>query len=78
MNEFSLEEWKSEIKCISASNLYHPSILAQAIRHSLTGQAKKVLMHINPTATPMEIVIKVEDIFVDLSSKQSKMKESEL
>ena len=58
---------------MNASKLYHQSVLAQAIRHSLKGQAKKVLLNINPTATPKEIVTKVEDIFGDLSSKQSKM-----
>ncbi|XP_045206352.2 trichohyalin-like [Mercenaria mercenaria] len=70
-DEVTLEEWKTEIRCLCATKLYHENIIAQAVRQSLKGQARKVLINIPPTATPEEIISKVEDIFGDMSSKQT-------
>ncbi|XP_060565290.1 golgin subfamily A member 6-like protein 22 [Ruditapes philippinarum] len=69
-SESSLEEWKREIESIIATKLYKEHVVAQAIRQSLRGQAKKVLINLSPVATPIDIVSRVEDIFGDLSSQQ--------
>lgn len=69
-SESSFEEWKREIESVIATRLYKEHVIAQAIRHSLKGQAKKVLINLSPTATPTEIIARVEDIFGDLSSQQ--------
>ncbi|XP_053374353.1 trichohyalin-like [Mercenaria mercenaria] len=70
-DEVTLEEWKTEIKCLCVTKLYHENIIAQSVRQSLKGQARKVLINIPPTATPEEIIGKMEDIFGDMSSKQT-------
>ncbi|XP_053406671.1 trichohyalin-like [Mercenaria mercenaria] len=69
-SESSFEEWKREIESVIATRLYKEHVIAQAIRHSLKGQAKKALINLHPTASPIEIVARVEDIFGDLSSQQ--------
>ncbi|XP_053392016.1 trichohyalin-like [Mercenaria mercenaria] len=70
-NEVTLDEWKTEIKSLIATNIYPDNLIAQAVRKSLKGQARKVLININPTATSEEIIEKIEDIFGDTSSKQT-------
>ncbi|XP_060596045.1 trichohyalin-like [Ruditapes philippinarum] len=69
-SESSLEEWKREIESIIATKLYKEHVVAQAIRQSLRGQAKKVLINLSPVATLIDIVSRVEDFFGDLSSQQ--------
>ncbi|XP_053390050.1 trichohyalin-like [Mercenaria mercenaria] len=70
-SEVTLNEWKAEIRSLIATALYPEKIITQAVRKSLKGQAKKVLLNLDPNARAEEIIERTEDIFGDMSSKQT-------
>lgn len=50
-NESTFEEWKMEIEYLIKSKGYHEVTVKQAIRNSLKGQARKVLVTLGPNVT---------------------------
>ncbi|XP_053405159.1 trichohyalin-like [Mercenaria mercenaria] len=70
-SEVTLNEWKAEIRSLIATALYPEKMITQAVRKSLKGQAKKVLLNLDPNARAEEIIERTEDIFGDMSSKQT-------
>lgn len=68
-NQF--EEWKLEVSSLMETNLYKDFVLAQAVRNSLTGKARKVLLTLKPSASTKEILKKMEDIYGNIRSGDS-------
>ena len=62
-NENSFEDWKLEVDSLMATKVYSDIALTQAIRKSLRVPAKRVLLPLGPTATPMEIVNRLQSVF---------------
>ena len=62
-NESSFEDWKLEVDSLMATKVYSDIALTQAIRKSLRVPAKRVLLPLGPTATPMEIVNRLQSVF---------------
>lgn len=69
MVEGQFEEWLLEVKCIRDSRLYHEDILKQAIRSSLSGTARRVLLTLKVDATIDEIIDKLKSIYGNVRSE---------
>lgn len=54
--EASYEEWRYEVKCTQKDDLHSDQTIAQAIRKSLRGQAKRVLLPLGATSKVDEIL----------------------
>ena len=65
----SFEAWKYEVVCSLRDKVHSDQAIGQAIRKSLTGKAKQVLMNSGTTANIDEILKKLERVFgnVDLA-----------
>ena len=74
-NERSFEEWKLETQYLINSKVYPEYIINQAIRNSLRGQARKVLVTLGPKATSSEIRQKIECLFGNVASGESVLQE---
>ena len=55
-SESSFEEWTYEVRCLRKDKMYSEANIGQAIRKSLKGQAKKVLLPIGSDATVDQII----------------------
>lgn len=75
LTETTFEEWKIEVEVVMKSGLFHGDILRQAIRNSLTGQTRKILLTLNPAASTKEIVQKLENIYGNIRSGESMLSE---
>ena len=62
-NEGSFEDWKLEAESLIAAHRYSDLAITQAMRKSLRVPAKKVLLPLGPTATPMEILNRLQSVF---------------
>lgn len=74
-NESSFEEWKYEVNCIRRDDLYKDAEVAQAIRKSLKGQAKKVLLPMGTSATVSSIMDRLEGVFGNVATGESILQE---
>lgn len=74
-NENSFEDWKVEIECLIKSKIYPDYIATQAIRNSLKGQARKVLVTLGPLASSQDIINKLESVFGNVASGESVLQE---
>ena len=74
-HESSLEEWKAEIRSIVASGAHSARAITQAMRQSLKGPARRIIVTLSPTATISEILQSVEDIYGNMSSKHTVYRE---
>ncbi|XP_045188189.2 rootletin-like [Mercenaria mercenaria] len=68
-NEATFEEWKMEVESVQAT--YSEIVVMQAIRKSLKGQAKRIMLHLGPNTTVEEVLLKMEDAFGNVASKDS-------
>lgn len=73
--DVSYSEWRYEIRCLSADPDILPSVLVQAIRRSLRGTAKKILIPLGERATSENILDKLDILFGDISTKGMIMQE---
>ena len=73
--ESSFEDWKLEVESLIAAKIYPEISISQAIRKSLKGQAKKVLLPMGPTATPSDIIKKLESVFGNVASGEAVLQE---
>ena len=73
--ESSFEEWKYEVMCCIKEGVHSQQAIAQAIRKSLTGKAKQVLINSGTTANIDEIMKKLERVFGNVASGESMMQE---
>lgn len=69
--EVSYEEWVYEVRCILNSRVHAEYKMAQAIRRSLRGQAKKVLIPLGTSATVDEMLGRLKTIFGNVASGES-------
>ena len=74
-NESSFEEWKLETEYLAKSGKYSDETVNLSIRHSLKGQARKVLVTLGPLATSEQIVNKLENVFGNVASGESVLQE---
>ncbi|MES9885074.1 MAG: hypothetical protein ABW185_29885, partial [Sedimenticola sp.] len=65
-NECSFEIWTLEVECIM--NTYPDYLVSQAIRQSLKGEGKRVLLPLGPHATAQAIIEKMESVFGNVVS----------
>ena len=74
-SESSFEEWKIEIECMMNSKMYPDHVINQALRNSLTGQARTVAVTLGPKVTCQEIIDKLESVFGNVATGASVMQE---
>ncbi|XP_053385864.1 trichohyalin-like [Mercenaria mercenaria] len=65
------EDWKMEVSCLIKSKMYQEKVLAQAIRNSLKGQTRKILLSMNPTASTSELMEKLEEVYGSLKESDT-------
>ena len=73
--EASYEEWKYEVACARKENIYPSQVLAQAIRKSLRGQAKRQILSIGTTASIEDILHRLEGVFGNVATAESVLQE---
>ncbi|XP_046342470.2 uncharacterized protein LOC124123221 [Haliotis rufescens] len=66
--ESSFESWVFEVKCLLRDRDYPTSILTQAVRKSLKGEAGKVVLLLGESASVEEILAKLDSIYGVVSS----------
>ena len=74
-NEASFEEWQYEVKCTQNEGIYPDHAIAQSIRRSLKGQAKKVLLPMGTTSSVQDILDRLESVFGNVAAGESVMQE---
>ena len=74
-NEATFEEWRYEVNCTRSDHIYPDQAIAQAIRRSLKGQAKKVLLPMGTSSTVQEIIERLEGVFGNVAAGESVMQE---
>ena len=73
--EATFEEWKYEVNCIVQDGDHSNATIAQAIRKSLRGQAKRVLLPLGTMADIREIMNKLEGVFGNVATGESVLQE---
>lgn len=63
------ELWKYELQCLIQESRTD-SVVLQAIRTSLKGEAGKVIMRLGPTATTRDIISKMDSIYGDVDKTE--------
>ena len=69
--ETTFEVWKFEVKCIVREGNYTETVILQAVRNSLKGQARSLLLTLPENATPNQIVEKLEGVFGNVYSSEA-------
>lgn len=72
--EVEFEVWKYEVGCLVRSGMYMDSVVLEAVRKSLKGKARLVLLHLGEWATIREIINEMEGIYGNVCSVE-KLKE---
>ena len=73
--ESSFEEWTYEVRCLRKDKMYSEATIGQAIRKSLKGQAKKVLLPMGSDATVDQIIQRLEGVFGNVATPMSILQE---
>ena len=73
--EASYEEWRFEVKCLIEEGEYSEHVIAQAIRKSLRGWAKRELASIGVSPSVEMMLNRLENAFGNLASGQSLLQE---
>ena len=73
--EATFEEWKYEVNCTVQENIHSEQSIAQAIRKSLRGQAKRVLLPMGTSAPVEKIISRLEGVFGNVASGESVLQE---
>ena len=68
--DVSFEVWKYELICIIGDAMYPNTLILQAIRRSLRGKAREILLTVDSTASPSDILSKLEGIYGIVVSRQ--------
>ena len=74
-SEASYDEWKYEVSCTRRDGIYSDEIVAQAIRRSVRGQAKRVLLTMGITASVESILKRLEGVFGNVATGESILQE---
>ena len=73
--EASYEEWKYEVTCVQKDDMYTKEAIGQAIRKSLRGQAKRVLLPLGTEASNEEMLNRLEGVFGNVATGESVLQE---
>ena len=73
--DVSFEVWKFELNCLINESVYPNSHILQAVRKSLRGRARDILLTISQTTSPTDILNKLEGIYGNVSSKEVLMQQ---
>lgn len=66
--DVSYVEWRFEVKCLEQDTDLNPSVVIQAIRRSLRGTARKMLIPLGEKALVVDIIAKLDALFGDIST----------
>ena len=69
--EASYEVWKFEVVCLQKEKIYPDAHILQAIRRSLKGQARDILMTVGDNASSEDVLTKLNGIYGIVSSNES-------
>ncbi|XP_053390589.1 uncharacterized protein LOC123549864 [Mercenaria mercenaria] len=75
LTEDTFDELKIEVEVIMNLGLYEESMLRQAVRNSLCGQTRKILLTIPPSTTTKKIISKLENVYGNVRSGESVLAE---
>ena len=73
--EASFEEWKYEVECIRKEKEHSDVAITQAVRKSLRGQAKRVILPLGTSANIACLMESFENVFGNVASGQAILKE---
>ena len=73
--ENTFEERNTEVDCLIKTNTYPHYIFNQAVRNSLSGQARKVIFTLDAEAITCQIKEKLESAFGNVCSDESILQE---
>lgn len=73
--EVSFEVWKFELNCLIRECIYPNSLILQALRKSLKSKARDILLTLNETSTPSDVLLKLEGIYGNVSSNEVLMQQ---
>ena len=73
--ETQYDEWKREVEVMRDSRIYNDDMLKQAVRNSLTGNIRKVLLTMKADVTLEEIIDKLESIYGNVRTGESVIEE---
>lgn len=68
--DVEFEVWKYEVSCLLRDGIYSESAVLEAVRRSLKGKARTVLLHLGEWATMPEIMREMEGIYGIVSSSE--------
>lgn len=69
--EASYEVWKFEVACLQRASIYPDAHILQAVRQSLKGQARDILLTVGDSATSADVLTKLNGIYGIVSSNES-------
>ena len=73
--DITYNEWRFEISCLISDSEMLPSVILQALRRSLRGTARKMLIPLGEKATVKDILTKLDSLFGDVTTKGMVMQE---
>ena len=68
--DVSFDVWKFELNCLIKESVYPDSLILQAIRKSLRGKSRDILLTLGESASPSIILNKLEGIYGNVSSNE--------
>lgn len=69
--EVSFEVWRFELKCVMIDDSIDDSLVLQAIRRSLRGTARQMLIPLGEKATCQDIIAKLDTLYGNVSSSET-------
>lgn len=69
--EASFDVWRFEVMCLQKEKIYPDAHILQAIRRSLKGEARDILLTVGDAASSAEILEKLNGIYGTVSSNES-------
>ncbi|XP_060553853.1 uncharacterized protein LOC132714939 [Ruditapes philippinarum] len=71
--EVKFDVWQFEVKCLISDSHTPQSLILQAIRNSLKGQARSMLVSVGEQATPSDIINKLDGFYGTVESGEDLM-----
>ena len=68
--EVEFEIWKYEVGCLIRSGMYRENVVLEAVRRSLKGKSRTVLLHLGEWATIGEVMRETEGMYGDVCSAE--------
>ena len=71
--EVTFDVWKYEVKCIIREGNHRTSVVLQAIRNSLRGKARSLLVTLPDNITPTQMIDKLDGVYGNVSDHEALM-----